>query len=206
MDQKLDNDFWYRDLPFTGLEVTGYRNFAHNLSEGIGPSLLKDNFIIDFTKNNALDYWDKYNIFTFQNDQMYDLLQHIKSLMSKICNELGIDYDKQKYHIHGWIDIYNGEFNDTNINNLNWYEESTQENVFSGMFMFEAEDSFNYYSKNGEILEIENIPGRLHLFTDYKWFHGKWTNNIPKRIFGFNIYPIALLPNIEDFAARYIPL
>lgn len=208
MDKALnnDNDFWYRDLPFTNIEVHGYRQFTEKLMSGLGESMIKNNFSIDLEKDNPLNYWDRYSIFDFQNDQMYDLLQHIKSLMSKACNALNIDYEKQKYHIHGWIDVYNGEFNDTNVNNLNWYDETTKENVFSGMFMFDAEDSFNYYMKDGDILEIENIPGRLCLFTNYQWFHGKWTENRSKIVFGFNIYPISLLPEVKDYIVKYIPL
>lgn len=210
MDQKINdkNDFWYRDISFTGVDVNDYRQFVYKLAVGL------DSFLIDPTKfsfsnlspTHGLNYWDRYNVFEYQNEMMYDLLQNIKSLMSSACTALNIDYSQQKYHIHGWIDVYNGEFNDTNLNNLNWYDEAINKNVFTGMFMLDAEDSTNYYSKDNEIEEIENVPGRLQIFTNHKWFHGKWTEDRPKIIFSFNVYPLSLLPELEDYVARYIPL
>jgi hypothetical protein len=210
MDQKLNNknDFWYRDVSFNGVNVNDYRQFVYKLATGL------DSFLIDteqfsfsnLSPTHGLNYWDRYNIFEYQNEMMYDLLQHIKSLMSKACNELGIDYDQQKYHIHGWVDVYNGDFNNTDVSNLSWYDEAIKENVFAGMFLLHAEDSFNYYVKNGDVEEIENTPGRLQIFTNHKWFHGKWTESGPKIILSFNIYPLSSLPELEDYVARYIPL
>lgn len=216
MDQSIGDDFWYRDLPFTGKEITGYRSFLSQLSE---LRLPKENLMnlksswLDLQNNSILDYWDKYNIFTYEDDQMYDLLQHIKALMLRACSALTIDYDKQKYHIHGWVDIYDGEFNNTDIDNINWYDQTLEENVFSGMFFFDAEDSTNYYVKDNHVSEIENIGGRLVLFTNHKWFHGKWkeerekwAGDRPKIVFGFNIYPIKNLPALQNTVANYIPL
>jgi hypothetical protein len=210
MDHSLDNsnDFWYRDISFTGVNVNDYRQFVYNLSLGLDNHLVNaQNFsYANLKPGHGLNYWDQYNIFQYQNEIMYDLLQHIKGLLSKACTSLNIEYDAQKYHIHGWVDVYNGEFNETDINNLNWYDEAMTDGVFAGMFMLDAEDSSNYYMKNGEIKEIENTPGRLNLFTNYKWFHGKWTENRPKIIFGFSIYPLSSLPPLEDYVTRYIPI
>lgn len=208
MDHSIDNDFWYRDISFTGINVGDYRRFVSALAIGVSNHITNLVYISDenLKEFSGIDYWDRYNIFSYQNEIMYDLLQHIKGLLQTACNKLDINYIEQKYHIHGWVDIYNGEFNETDIDNLSWYDEAMTNNVFTGMFLFDAEDSSNYYLKNGEIKEIENMPGRLNIFTNHKWFHGKWTQDRPKIVFRFNIYPLSSLPPLEDYVTRYIPL
>lgn len=208
MDHFIDNDFWYRDISFTGINVKDYRDFVCVLSTGLDHHMINSSYIAyeNLKTVDGINYWDRYNIFSYQNEMMYDLLQHIKGLLQSACKKLDIDYIKQKYHIHGWVDVYNGEFNETDIDNISWYDETMTNNVFAGMFMLDAEDSSNYYLKNGEVKEIENIPGRLNIFTNYKWFHGKWTENRSKIVFGFSIYPLSILPPLEGNVTRYIPL
>lgn len=201
------NDFWYRDIDWSLEEQEGYKKFLHKLANGVHSHLtIKNNFNLDIDNSQALDYWDRYNIFVFQNEQMYNLLQHIKGMMLKACDKLQINYDEQKYHIHGWVDQYNGEFNNTDLNNIVWREEATIPNVFSGMLVLNGEPSINHYIKNGQYSSVENMNARLYLFTNYKHFHGEWKEDSTKVVFGFTIYPISALPDEESMVVRCIPL
>lgn len=216
MDNSISDDFWYRDVLFGEQEQEGFYAFIRMLSNYMLPleaNMADHEIWTEVNKDTIIDYWDKYNIFSFVNGQIYQLQKEIKELIHRACNALTINFDDQKYYIHGWIDVYHGELNETDVDNIIWYDSALEENVFNGMLFLDAIDSKNYYSKNNNLFELENIEGRLVVFTNHKWFHGRWNYpkeiDRPKIVLGFNVRPISTLVTdgpIQRGSGYYIPL
>ena len=151
---------------------------------------------------NPIDYFSRYNIFKYQNETLYDLLQYIKILTVEMCERLNIDYQKQKYHIHGWINRYLGELNNNSKENLPWHNHGDESDHFHGIFAVDAEPSVTHYRIDGNYMDLEQKNGQLVLLTNYEHSHGYWGETRPRITLAFNIKPVNRLPAEKT----YIPL
>lgn len=154
-------------------------------------------------KYNPIDYWDNYNIFTYQNEQLYDLLQYIKSMTQEMCQRLNLDYDEQKYHVHGWINRYTGELNDLEKDRLPWHNHGPESDHFHGVFAVDAEPSVTHYRIDGKEMDLEQKNGQVVLLTNYEHTHGHWYKEKPRITLAFNVKPVNNLPYTKKV---YIPL
>lgn len=210
MIKKLDgnDNFWYTEIIFNELEQSSFREYVKTTAENLYKGFILNSYEFQNIKNDdsVLDYCKQYNIFLGYQDQIYDLLKSIKGLLLDACNELNIDYDKEKYYIHGWIDQYSGQYNNTDVNNIVWNESSFVDNTFCGFLSLDAEPSKDYYSHSGKIFEFENKNGTLNIFKNHKHANGLWEQNKKNIKIGFNIVPVKVLLDIQNTDIPHVPM
>lgn len=196
----------------TNLDLRKTTEFVEEISKtlknklelsGIYSPTSKEGYQIPY---NPIDYFNLYNIFSYHNDQMYDLLQYIKTLTQEMCNKLNIDYNTKKYHIHGWINRYLGELNLVKKNDLPWHNHGHERDHFHGVIAINAEPSVTHYRIDGKDLDFVHENGQMVLLTNYEHSHGYWQGKNPRITLAFNVKPINELPDISEEIAPYIPL
>lgn len=105
---------------------------------------------------------ESYNVFSYDYPEMYKLKNAIRSMVKEACEYYGVNYEEQKYMIHGWFNLEQKIREEKSINPVN-QEKFFHDHLdgsgapnFHGYYCVNAEPSITYYKINNEIL-FENI-------------------------------------------------
>jgi len=149
--------------------------------------------------------WSEYNVFQFNNKEIWNLYKGISDTVKEACDYYGINFDQEQYMVQGWFNI-----NNKNTGKLNWHDHGGPwAPFFHGYYCVKAEPSSTYYKiDNKEELIYENINknnrliisemGHPHAMGDWNWEGNRIT-------IAYDIMPLKFLPSL-DLSQHYIPL
>ena len=151
-----------------------------------------------------------YNVFDWPSIELYDILLKIKETLKNACAEYQIDYDEQKYMIHGWFNYVTVKnFNGPTENNLSWHDHGKRRNAFHGYYCVNAEPSITHYKINEKNIDRNNKNGRLIIAkTGIPHAVGRWEFSEPRITVAYNIMRLddLLSTGIQNEEGPFIPL
>lgn len=139
-----------------------------------------------------------YNLFYFKHPFIYSLYKNIQEMTIEYCEKNGIDYKKQKYHIHGFFTYTKKE----GIGE-DWHDHGDNENHLHGFLPIDAEPSHTLYRIDGQQINLIAKNGRV--IVGKNTMHTRatdWNEERPRVSVAFNIKPFDTMPDTEF----YIPL
>lgn len=97
-----------------------------------------------------------YNIFQFSNEAIYQLYIALRNLTKEACEYYEIDYEEQKFMIHGWFNV--DAKKDFNLDTAKYHDHSGGKGIpyFHGYYCVNAEPSSTFYNIGRET-PFENI-------------------------------------------------
>ena len=212
MDEMLDGSYNFI-AKHTSLDLIKLTDFINQVSIELENEHRKSGLFTGVANNgypklyNPIDFFLHYNIFLYQNNELYDFMQIIKSMTIEMCDRLSLNFDEQKYHVHGWINRYVGELKYTDKKDLPWHNHGPANDEFHGLLSVDSEPSITHYKIDGEDMDLQQINGRCVLLTNYEHSHGgDWNSEKPRITLAFNVKPIKGLPDRSFGWAPYIPL
>lgn len=137
-----------------------------------------------------------YNVFTFDNESISKLKQELKKLIIDACSYYGINFDAQKYAIHGWFNVdpkSEGGHVSPLHNDKFFHDHMGGEGapVFHGYYCINAEPSSTFYKINGET-PFENInKNNRAIVSETGHPHGRddWYQDSPRITLAYDIAP-----------------
>jgi len=160
---------------------------------------------------------DYYNIFTFVNPGIYELYKSLRILMNDVCDYYEIDFESQKYLIHGWFNLDNKTPNEGKFGGVNPIKHSEHFHdhmegvgapVFHGYYCVEAEPSSTFYKINRDDNNIfENInKNNRAIISETGHPHGRddWFQDEPRITIAYDIVPYNMLAGVKP--GKWIPL
>jgi hypothetical protein len=150
--------------------------------------------------------WKDYNVFQFNNIEIYNVFKAVKDTVLEACEYYGIDFEEQQYMVQGWFNI-----NYNHVGKLGWHEHGGPwAPYFHGYYCIKSEPSITYYKiddNENNIKENINKNNRL-VISEMGHPHamGDWDWEGPRITLAYDIYPLKVL--IRDKAAEqhWIPL
>jgi hypothetical protein len=137
-----------------------------------------------------------YNIFQLQHPALYDIYVAVRDMAKEACEYYGVDFNKQKYYVQGWVNIEN-TFGATQLmpsqqemespdflQRLHDHSGGRGMPDLHGYFSVFAEPSFTHYQIDRErMFHNKNTNGRAILSeTGHPHARGNWTNNEKRRM------------------------
>jgi len=137
-------------------------------------------------------YSEDFNIFNTLSPELYIILFNIKKLLIKACSEYGIDFNLQKYAIHGWLNYFPDPMNlDRSYDNLFWHDHGNHMHHFHGYYAVNAEPSITHYKLNNKKVDRKNKNGSLILAkTGIPHAIGKWNEAEPRITIAYDLVPL----------------
>lgn len=148
---------------------------------------------------------DYYNIFHFPNEGIYNLFKSLKELTKEACEYYNIDFEKEKYLIHGWfnLDEKTHLFNTEGTGGVNpiknpnhFHDHSNGHGIpwFHGYYCVNAEPSSTFYKIDNDDSKIfENInKNNRAIISETGHPHGRddWFDNKPRITIAYDITPL----------------
>lgn len=184
----------------------------NSLLEGNFPGISKEDALLTMRSHNNVGthYNLKYNIFQFHHKGIFDLLKSIKSMMVEACEYYGINFDEQKYYIHGWFNCDDKEpIHKITDRMLHDHTGGTGIPYFHGYYCINAEPSVTYYKINRETM-FENINKNNRAIlseTGHPHRKGFWSEDNKRVTIAYDV--LSLNSNdllSEDLNQHWIPL
>lgn len=113
---------------------------------GVGPEQIKQAGEDYLNNKNPQRLDNFYNIFQFSNESIYKLYKALRQLTKEACDYYDIDYNKQRFMIHGW---YNADSQKTfNLETSGYHDHSGGRGApyFHGYYCVNAEPSSTFYN------------------------------------------------------------
>jgi hypothetical protein len=143
----------------------------------------------------------------------HELLLTIRKVLLDACKYYEIDYKKEKYYLHSWLNYIQGP-RPVMTDSIKLDNHGTNPLHFHGYFAIDAEPSITYYDldekdKNDPsgLFPYENKNGRVMLsLNGYHHGVGSWNETRPRITLAYNIIPQSHIPNNIQSLAQYLPL
>lgn len=151
-ERYLDNDL----VKLNRFLISKKYDLSAGLVSGVGEEQIKAAGE-DYSKSHNPQRLDSfYNIFQFSNESIYNLYLALRDLTKEACEYYEIDYDKQKFMIHGWFNVDSKK--DFNPDTATYHDHSGGKGVpyFHGYYCVNAEPSSTFYKINRESY-FENV-------------------------------------------------
>jgi hypothetical protein len=150
--------------------------------------------------------WKEYNVFQFNNEEIYNVFLGVKDAVLEACDYYGVDFNKQKYMVQGWFNI-----NYNHIGKLGWHEHGGPwAPYFHGYYSIKSEPSITYYKINNDdnnIKENHNVNNRLVLSEmGHPHAMGDWDWDGPRITLAYDILPLQYLLDTMSVEQHWIPL
>lgn len=143
-----------------------------------------------------------YNIFDkryFGHDALRDLHRELRNLTKQACEYYGIDYEANKYVIHGWFNLDFKTEGGSGVSPIkheqNFHDHMAGEGApyFHGYYCVNAEPSSTFYKiggMDGELFENININNRA-IVSETGHPHGRddWFEDSPRITVAYDIKP-----------------
>lgn len=97
-----------------------------------------------------------YNIFQFSNNSIYELYKALRQLTKEACEYYEIDYDDQKFMIHGWFNVDSKKDFDKETSAYHDHSGGKGAPYFHGYYCVNAEPSSTFYNI-GRQSPFENV-------------------------------------------------
>lgn len=97
-----------------------------------------------------------YNIFQFYNEHIYNLFLALRNLTKEACSYYEIDYNQQRFMIHGWFNVDSKKIFDLNTATYHDHSGGKGAPYFHGYYCVNAEPSSTFYNINRES-PFENV-------------------------------------------------
>jgi hypothetical protein len=154
------------------------------------------------------NHWLTFNVFNFENEGLNSIKSNVAEMTKEACSYYGIDYDKQKYYIHGWFNYYNTKRNiGLEPKDLHFHDHGNVPNTFHGYYCLNAEPSITYYKINGEIFKNINQNNRAVISKNgYPHAVGEWNQEFNRITIAYNITPLKGLDLTRKESKQFIPL
>lgn len=150
----------------------------------------------------ATQLGEYYNIFDKENfgcDELRDLHSELRKVTKQACEYYGINYEDQKYIIHGWFNLdykTEGSYGVSPIkNDQNFHDHMSGEGApyFHGYYCVNAEPSSTFYKIggiDGELFENINKNNRA-IVSETGHPHGRddWFDDNPRITVAYDIKP-----------------
>jgi len=150
--------------------------------------------------------WKDYNVFQFNNVEIYNVFKAVKDTVLEACEYYGIDFEEQQYMVQGWFNI-----NYNHIGKLGWHEHGGPwAPYFHGYYCIKSEPSTTYYKiddNENNIKENINKNNRL-VISEMGHPHamGDWDWEGPRITLAYDIYPLKALIRDKASEQHWIPL
>lgn len=161
-----------------------------------------------FLESNSLSTikWRDYNVFQFNNIQIYDLLVALKDLAGEVFDYYGIDPKKERYMVQGWFNI-----NHHTSGKLDWHrhvsDEQDTSKMFHGYYGVNIDDSSTFYETENGIIENKNKNNRLILSNSrYPHAMGDWSWEGPRISVAYDLLPISVVLEQDLDHQHWVPL
>jgi hypothetical protein len=163
----------------------------------------RDSFVD--SKSISTIKWREYNIFQFNEPQIWNIYSGIADVVKEACDYYGIDFKEQKYMVQGWFNI-----NYASEGKLNWHDHGGPwAPHFHGYYSIKAEPSSTYYklyNDENQIVENKNINNRLIISEmGHPHAQGDWSWEGPRITLAYDIIPMKYLP-AYNFDQHFVPL
>jgi hypothetical protein len=155
-----------------------------------------------------------YNIFTFVNPEIFKLKEALRKLTMEACEYYGIDFNSQKYLIHGWFNSDSKTVGSNGVNPLkhpyHFHDHSDGLGVpwFHGYYCVDAEPSSTFYQINKEKNNIfENInKNNRAILSETGHPHGRddWFFDNKRITIAYDITPMNNLVGVKP--NKWMPL
>ena len=146
-----------------------------------------------FVESNSISTikWKEYNIFQFNNVEIYDLLKDIKELSEEVFYYYKINPKKERYIIQGWFNI-----NHKDSGKLDWHRhvdisEDTYRD-FHGYYGVNIDDSSTLYQSGDLLVENKNKNNRIVMANSYhQHCMGNWSWDQPRISVAYDLMPLS---------------
>ena len=161
-----------------------------------------------FLESNSLSTikWREYNVFQFNNVQIYDLLVAVRQLAGEVFDHYGIDPSQERYMIQGWFNI-----NYNTSGKLDWHrhvsDDQDTSKMFHGYYGVRTDNSSTFYKTDSGILENKNKSNRL-ILANSKYPHamGDWDWDGPRISIAYDLLPLSVVLEQDLDHQHWVPL
>lgn len=148
-----------------------------------------------------------YNMFTFYNEKLHNVLGLIRDMVIEACDYYNIDYKAEKYYITSWMNYTKGPkvvYEDQ----LKFDDHGSHPKEFHGYYAIDAEPGVTYYKLDDDVLfPHENENGKILLsLNGYHHGVGTWTPEKNRVTIAYNIMPLSRVPRDRSVHGQHIPL
>jgi hypothetical protein len=162
--------------------------------------------VFEESKSTSTIRWREYNVFQFNNEEIYNVFSAIKDLMLEACEYYEIDFKSQKYMVQGWFNI-----NHKNVGKLDWHDHGGPwAPNFHGYYSIKAEPSSTWYKiggYDGEPYEVTNVDNVVLLSEmGHPHAQGDWDWDGPRVTLAYDIVPLKMLRVSSAQEQHWIPL
>lgn len=171
------------------------------------------NYLEDVDGSAMMEFILSENVLGHYHPIANDILGEIRKLTIDACNYYEIDYIKEKYYIHAWLNYAKGPrevFDDQiKLDDHGWNPKHLH-----GYYAINAEPSITFYELDERyeghpsgLYPLENKNGRVLLsMNGYQHGVGSWLKAEPRITLAYNIMPLSDVPTNRDRYAQYLPL
>jgi hypothetical protein len=137
------------------------------------------------------NHWNTFNVFNFDSKEISDLKEEIKKMTIEACSYYDINFEEQKYYIHGWFNYYPTKVNESvEPENLTYHDHGDLPHWLHGYYCVNAEPSTTYYKINDKRFDNINKNNRAVLsINGFPHSPGPWQENTNRITIGYNLRP-----------------
>lgn len=163
--------------------------------QGVYQQMCFDGWFGEYSVTNDIgmtqDVTHNYNIFNYPNKEISTLLESIRVMTKEACAYYDIDFNKQKYMIHGWFNLWK-ILSASKMEDRPWhFHDKVGAPNFHGYYCVNAEPSITHYIINDQPFDNVNINNRAILSeTGHAHTPGDWRNNYDRITIAYDILPI----------------
>lgn len=152
-------------------------------------------------------FQQSYNMFSFYNEQMHDVLMLVRDMVVEACDYYNIDYKKEKYYITSWLNYVKGP-RKVFLDQLKLDDHGSNPKEFHGYYAINAEPGVTWYKlDDGELSPHHNKNGKAILsLNGYHHAIGDWDSTDPRITVAYNIMPLSRVPRDRNRFGQHIPL
>lgn len=184
--------------------------YLKNKHPGMGKAL---NYLEDTDGSAMMEFILSENVLGHYHPIANEILSEVRELTIEACEYYGIDYKKEKYYIHAWLNYAKGprivHDDQIKLDDHGWNPKH-----FHGYYAINAEPSITFYELDEEYKEhpsglypLENKNGRVLLsLNGYQHGVGTWPKDEFRITLAYNIMPLSDVPRNRDRYAQYLPL
>lgn len=163
-----------------------------------------------FAEHNPQKVDSMFNVFQFYNAEIYNLYLSLRDMTKEACEYYGINFEEQKYMIHGWFNSEHGQ-KEIDLTNVDLYHDHSGGHgapFFHGYYCVNAEPSTTHYLVNREVpFDNININNRAIISeTGHPHKIGVWDRDDLRVTIAYDISPLERVANAGYPEQRWIPL
>lgn len=207
--------FFEREIFANGKGIREFADIFYQYIKEKHPSASKAlNYKEDADGSAMMDLILSENVLGQYSPLAFDLLKVIKELVIEACEYYEIDFEKERYYLHSWLNYAKGP-RVVHDDQIKLDDHGWRPKHFHGYYAINAEPSTTFYELDepyeghpSGYYPLENKNGRVLLsINGYQHGVGSWPKEEPRITLAYNIMPLSDLPyNPNKNYAQYLPL